>query len=326
MTFKLCKALQECVTASPNLKSLHINGLPLRERDLNSLTKVGKSVLRKSWCVYVNPFLLIYQYINLIQCIHIFNNSRVWQKVFHWNNFHLPTAQYQMRAWKVCILMLRYSFMDTHISVLMDVRIVFPFSFLFKSFAKVWSTPHASRQSILPVVISRGEGQSTWPTSSRCDILYFVANILINAYCIANGCLLHISHQYSWSPYLSSTAAVCIVLQHQGLWRHSTAWAESLRYRRPEFEGMGGLRRITLNCNSLIWDRGAAALAHELGEDLWVKGEESCRMFLVNYVLVVHFSFFALFFSSNSHWPPEVWSVWPGGSMSTGSFENQLNS
>ena len=46
MTFKLCKALQECVTASPNLKSLHINGLPLRERDLNSLTKVGKRFLR----------------------------------------------------------------------------------------------------------------------------------------------------------------------------------------------------------------------------------------------------------------------------------------
>ena len=59
---------------------------------------------------------------------------------------------------------------------------------------------------------------------------------------------------------------------------------------------MGGLRRITLNCNSLIGDRGAAALAHELGEDLWVKGEESCRMFLVNYVLVVHFFFFASFF------------------------------
>lgn len=54
--------------------------------------------------------------------------------------------------------------------------------------------------------------------------------------------------------------------------RHGTAWAESLRYRQPQFEGMGGLRRITLNCNTLIGDRGAAALAHELVEDLWVKG------------------------------------------------------
>lgn len=54
--------------------------------------------------------------------------------------------------------------------------------------------------------------------------------------------------------------------------RHGTAWAESLRYRQPQFEGMGGLRRVTLNRNTLIGDRGAAALAQELAEDLWVKG------------------------------------------------------
>lgn len=55
--------------------------------------------------------------------------------------------------------------------------------------------------------------------------------------------------------------------------RHSAAWAESLRYRQPHFEMMGGLRRVTLNCNTLIGDHGAAALARELTEDLWVKGE-----------------------------------------------------
>lgn len=60
--------------------------------------------------------------------------------------------------------------------------------------------------------------------------------------------------------------------QHQGMQRHGTAWAESLRYRQPQFEVMGGLRRVTLNCNTLIGDRGAAALANELAEDLWVKG------------------------------------------------------
>lgn len=54
--------------------------------------------------------------------------------------------------------------------------------------------------------------------------------------------------------------------------RHSAAWAESLRYRLPQFDVMSGLRRVTLNGNSLIGDRGAAALAHELTEDLWVKG------------------------------------------------------
>lgn len=59
--------------------------------------------------------------------------------------------------------------------------------------------------------------------------------------------------------------------------RHGAAWAESLRYRHPRFEGMGGLRRITLNCNMLIGDRGAAALAKELMEDLWVKGSRGIR-------------------------------------------------
>lgn len=59
--------------------------------------------------------------------------------------------------------------------------------------------------------------------------------------------------------------------------RHGAAWAESLRYRHPRFEGMGGLRRITLNCNMLIGDRGAAALAKELMEDLWVKGLREIR-------------------------------------------------
>ena len=40
---------------------------------------------------------------------------------------------------------------------------------------------------------------------------------------------------------------------------------------------MGGLRRLTLNCNTLIGDRGATALAQELSEDLWVKGQRSQR-------------------------------------------------
>uniref|UniRef100_A0A670JTG7 Centrosomal protein of 78 kDa n=1 Tax=Podarcis muralis TaxID=64176 RepID=A0A670JTG7_PODMU len=61
------------------------------------------------------------------------------------------------------------------------------------------------------------------------------------------------------------------ILKHQALKRHSEAWAESLRYRRPDLDCMAGLRRITLNCNSLIGDRGATVLAECLGEDLWLK-------------------------------------------------------
>ncbi|NWV15482.1 CEP78 protein, partial [Ptilonorhynchus violaceus] len=61
------------------------------------------------------------------------------------------------------------------------------------------------------------------------------------------------------------------VLKYQAMRRHGEAWAESLRYRRPELEYMTGLRRITLNCNMLVGDRGASAFADCLGEDLWLK-------------------------------------------------------
>ncbi|NXD30410.1 CEP78 protein, partial [Spelaeornis formosus] len=61
------------------------------------------------------------------------------------------------------------------------------------------------------------------------------------------------------------------VLKYQAIRRHGEAWAESLRYRRPDLEYMTGLRRITLNCNMLVGDRGASAFADCLGEDLWLK-------------------------------------------------------
>uniref|UniRef100_A0A8C2TE30 Centrosomal protein of 78 kDa n=1 Tax=Coturnix japonica TaxID=93934 RepID=A0A8C2TE30_COTJA len=61
------------------------------------------------------------------------------------------------------------------------------------------------------------------------------------------------------------------VLKHQAMKRHSEAWVESLRYRRPDLDYMTGLRRVTFNCNMLVGDRGASAFADCLGEDLWLK-------------------------------------------------------
>ncbi|KFP24256.1 Centrosomal protein of 78 kDa, partial [Colius striatus] len=61
------------------------------------------------------------------------------------------------------------------------------------------------------------------------------------------------------------------VLKHQAMKRHSEAWAESLRYRTPDLDYMTGLRRITFNCNMLVGDRGANAIADCLGENLWLK-------------------------------------------------------
>ncbi|KAL1269362.1 hypothetical protein QQF64_031651 [Cirrhinus molitorella] len=72
------------------------------------------------------------------------------------------------------------------------------------------------------------------------------------------------------------------IIKHQAMRRHSTAWVETLRYRKAEFEAMSGLRRITLNDNILIGDRGVMALAHELTEDLWVKAVDLQRCGISN--------------------------------------------
>ncbi|KAG7281503.1 hypothetical protein CRUP_012446 [Coryphaenoides rupestris] len=168
MTFKLCKALQDCLTASPNLKSLHINGLPLRERDLISLTKG----LAKSGSL---------EYLSLANC---------------------PISD---EGLEVICQSVKYT-------------------------------------TCIKTVDFTG-----------CNLTWRGAEHMAN------------------------------IIKHQGMWRHSTAWAESLRYRQPAFEGMGGLRRITLNCNSLVGDQGAAALAHELAEDLWVKAVDLQKCGLSNH-------------------------------------------
>ncbi|XP_063493035.1 centrosomal protein of 78 kDa isoform X9 [Symphalangus syndactylus] len=61
------------------------------------------------------------------------------------------------------------------------------------------------------------------------------------------------------------------ILKYQTMRRHEETWAESLRYRRPDLDCMAGLRRITLNCNTLIGDLGASAFADSLSEDLWLR-------------------------------------------------------
>ncbi|XP_030593653.1 centrosomal protein of 78 kDa [Archocentrus centrarchus] len=167
MTLKLCKALRECLTVSPNLKTLQLNGLPLRERDLIALTKgLAKSASLE--------------------------------------NLSLANCPISDEGLEVICQSVKYS---------TNIRTV---------------------------------------DFSGCSLTWRGAEHMAN------------------------------IIKHQGMQRHGTAWAESLRYRQPQFEGMGGLRRVTLNCNTLIGDRGAAALAHELAEDLWLKAVDLQRCGLSN--------------------------------------------
>ncbi|XP_047656384.1 centrosomal protein of 78 kDa isoform X2 [Tachysurus fulvidraco] len=167
MTFQLCKAVQKCLSVSHSLKTLQLHGLPLRERDLDTLTKgLSKSVSL--------------EHLSLARC---------------------PIAD------------------DGLETICQSVK---------------YST------SIKTVDFT------------ACNITWRGAEHLAN------------------------------IIKHQAMRRHTTAWAETLRYRKAEFEAMGGLRRITLNENILIGDRGVTSLAQELTEDLWVKALDLQRCGISN--------------------------------------------
>ncbi|XP_077378949.1 centrosomal protein of 78 kDa isoform X2 [Festucalex cinctus] len=167
MTFRLCKALKECLSNSPNLKTLKLNGLLLRERDLVNLTKgVAKSVSL--------------EVLSLANC---------------------PVA-------------------DNGLEVICQ------------------SVKYSTRIKEIDF--------------TGCNLTWRGAEHLAN------------------------------IIQHQGMQRHGSAWAQSLRYQQPKYERMGGLRRLTLNCNTLIGDLGAARLARELAEDLWLKAVDLQKCGLSN--------------------------------------------
>lgn len=167
MTLQLCKAVQKCLCESSSLKTLHLHGLPLRERDLTALTKgLSKSV-----------------------------------SLEHLSLAHCPIAD---QGLEVICQSVKYS------STIKTVDF------------------------------------------TSCNITWQGAEHMAN------------------------------IIKHQAMRRHSTAWVETLRYRRAEFEAMSGLRRVTLNDNILIGDRGVMALARELTEDLWVKAVDLQRCGISN--------------------------------------------
>ena len=45
-----------------------------------------------------------------------------------------------------------------------------------------------------------------------------------------------------------------------------------MRYRKPDFDKIGGLRRVTI-CQNKIGDEGGRILADVLRDDLWLKGK-----------------------------------------------------
>lgn len=61
------------------------------------------------------------------------------------------------------------------------------------------------------------------------------------------------------------------LIKYQAMKRHNEAWKDSLRYGRPDLDSMFGIRRITINSNPLLSDKGAEYLAEAFKGDLWLK-------------------------------------------------------
>jgi hypothetical protein len=61
------------------------------------------------------------------------------------------------------------------------------------------------------------------------------------------------------------------LIKVQALKRHTEAWKDSLRYGRPDLDSMFGIRRITINSNPMLGDKGVEYLAEAFKSDLWLK-------------------------------------------------------
>lgn len=61
------------------------------------------------------------------------------------------------------------------------------------------------------------------------------------------------------------------LIKYQAMKRHNEAWKDSLRYGRPDLDSMFGIRRITINSNEGIGDKGAEYLSEAFKGDLWLK-------------------------------------------------------
>ena len=80
-------------------------------------------------------------------------------------------------------------------------------------------------------------------------------------------------HATFYEMFALYVALNCLCLQHQCLCRQSAAWKDSLRFRTPQMSQMPGLRRVTLNLNPDMGDRGAKELSEALRDDVCLKGE-----------------------------------------------------
>ncbi|KAL1116791.1 hypothetical protein AAG570_005263, partial [Ranatra chinensis] len=80
------------------------------------------------------------------------------------------------------------------------------------------------------------------------------------------------------------------LIKAQELVRFDESWKHTLRYQSVDHSLLPGLRRITLNGNPSIGDKGLAHIVDVVVDDLWMKGRQNS---LALYIL---FDFARMFF------------------------------
>jgi centrosomal protein CEP78 len=103
---------------------------------------------------------------------------------------------------------------------------------------------------------------------AACDILCETLKHLTNVETLnLSGCNLGVK----------GIEAVTNLVKFHKIQRFSEAWSQSLRYRNVDADSFPGLRKILLNNNPDIGDKGVEVLAEALKEDVWVKDIEMQR-------------------------------------------------
>ena len=92
-----------------------------------------------------------------------------------------------------------------------------------------------------------------------------------------------------------------IKLQHQSIARGCESWKHTLRWRDNKRQLMPGLKRVTLNKNKAVGDKGLIKILEVLVDDFWLKGELlSIIINFLFFILLVAITEFSDYFIFNS--------------------------
>lgn len=131
---------------------------------------------------------------------------------------------------------------------------------LYGRYMSTFSKGLANNKSLKTLNLSRSKiGDDA--CDSLCETIKHIMNIETVNF---SGCNLSVK----------GAASVANLIKHQKIQRFSEAWMQSLRYQNVDPELFPGLRKILLNNNPEVGDKGLQLLTDALLEDVWIKDVE----------------------------------------------------